>query len=137
MAFWKKKEMEPWDRPEKEEKGNSFQEYVDQWNAVVEREKEAEAAKKKAQEEYENALFESVSSMDCPWCGRGMDKAYIYGQRGVNWQQKLPKWTDWMTSWPLDQSRGYKIAWYCPECQRMALDVKRPYDYKTPGEEER
>ena len=47
MAFWKKSE-DPWDTvPEKKEAVNSFQQYVDQWNATLEREKaEKEAAEK-------------------------------------------------------------------------------------------
>ena len=53
MAFWKKSD-DPWDlREEKEEPQNSFQQYVDQWNAIEEREKAEKEAAEKAEKEAE------------------------------------------------------------------------------------
>ena len=130
MAFWKKSD-DPWDlREEKEEPQNSFQQYVDRWNAIEEREKAEKEAEKKAREDYENAPFLTADAMDCPWCGRGMDRVYIMSSYGVSWHYKKPPAWRW-DAWPLWDNKGasYKSAWYCPECQRMALDMKRPYDY--------
>lgn len=136
MVFWKKSK-DPWDTvPEKKEAVNSFQQYVDQWNATLEREKAEKEAAEKAREDYENAPWSPADAMDCPWCGRAMDKAYVYGRSGVVWQQAPPTGiADIMLgAWPLGRDSdawwGYKRAWYCPDCQRMALDVKKPYEYR-------
>lgn len=136
MAFWKKSD-DPWDRkPEEKTSVNEFQMYVDQWNAREEREKAEQEAEKKAREDYENAPFPVTSAMDCPWCGQAMDRVYLMGSYGVSWHHKKPPAWRW-DAWPLWDNKGasYKSAWYCPECQRMALDVKRPYDYREKRED--
>lgn len=134
MAFWNKRGEDPWDLP-REEPQNSFQEYVDQWNAVIEREKADQEAKKKAREDYENAPFPQAASMDCPWCGQTMDRVYFYGGRYVPalWRQTVGR-NSFGWEVPADTPWGYKSAWYCPKCQRMVMELKRPYDYRKKEE---
>lgn len=67
----------------------------------------------------------------CPWCGGDMVKGYLWGGRGIYWQEKKPGFfssgfsaetVD--VSEPGDFGCQYKIMWHCEACRKMVTDIR-------------
>ncbi|WP_369282914.1 PF20097 family protein [Oscillibacter sp. GMB15532] len=67
----------------------------------------------------------------CPWCGGDMVKGYLWGGRGIYWQEKKPGFfssgfsaetVD--VSEPGDFGCQYKIMWHCEACRKMVTDIQ-------------
>lgn len=132
MPFWKKSE-DPWDvdpekrrRPtvtetsENEQPSPGLLEQVKDWN---------EARKRERQESVPPPI-------PCPWCGGEMETRYLRGGRdGVYWQKGRPGVIFSGAGAERIDTDGtllnhYKVAWYCPDCQKLVLDVP---EYPTEG----
>lgn len=132
MPFWKKSE-DPWDiAPEKRrhppaaedggtgEAAPGLLEELRDWN---EKRKE------------EKARRETLPPMPCPWCGREMEVSCLFGGRdGVYWRaQRTPDKLFFNPDTQKLDTDGpflsrYKLAWYCPDCGKLVLDIRPGQD---------
>ena len=68
----------------------------------------------------------------CPWCGGDMVKGYLWGGRGIYWQEKKPSFFSAgglfsetvNVSEPGDFGCQYKIVWNCAACCKMVTDIR-------------
>ena len=144
MAFWKKKDVDPWDiDPEKRKRSSAvlWEQDVPQTEPLA----QEESAGPKGAEEGRITLEERIRRIVegpqdlpagpaevCPWCGGEMAAVSIYARGGfVCWRKGSPgRWTDddnvlqdpGQSFWDIP-SKG---AWYCEACEKMTLDVKKP-----------
>jgi len=138
MAFWKKSE-DPWDidpekrrrepinafalEPENDETGESFLNEL------------AGMFKKKAAQE-ETPLEPEI----CPWCGKPMERAYLYsGRDKLQLCEEKPSafWGSMMVDTLELCDEGFmvthKSCWQCKACRKVVVDFPEP---EAPVEEE-
>lgn len=130
MAFWKKSE-DPWDiDPEKRRQPTVMETPEDEQASpgLLEQAKGWNEARKRARQES------APPPIPCPWCGGEMGSGYLMGCRGIWWAPGCPgalaKWVSVAAvqgAFRVDTEGGlltpYRTAWYCPDCQKLVLDV--------------
>ena len=130
MAFWNKSE-DPWDmdpskrrpavREEEGEKDPDAGSLLDDLRAWNEERKE-----KKARRQTPPA------PIPCPWCGKEMEVGYLIGGRdAVRLVRERPGALRFFEDPLYIRGDGtfwcdYKIAWTCPKCRKLVLDLPEP-----------
>ncbi len=77
--------------------------------------------------------------MLCPWCGRPMERQYLWGSRGVYLGEKKPGlFSSGLSSEYrdiLDEGNPfgvrYKTMWYCDECKKIAAELPPPPEHHS------
>lgn len=129
MAFWKKSE-DPWDvdldkrRPTvREESAENNPDAVCPADAP-----QAGAEGSQAEENREAP----AAPMRCPWCGGEMEVGYLIGGRdAVRLVRERPGALRLFEDPLYIRGDGtfwcnYKIAWTCPKCRKLVLDLPEP-----------
>ena len=130
MAFWKKSD-DPWDlepdkrRPaageeaaEKEADDGSLLQDLRAWNEARKEEKARRAT--------------PPAPIPCPWCGKEMEVGYLIGGRdAVRLVRQRPGLLRIAEDALYIRGDGtfwcdYKIAWTCPKCRKLVLDLPEP-----------
>ena len=123
MAFWKKSE-DPWDsKPEKKPSVSAPAPEPPTWAQVK----------------------QPPEPMNCPWCGKEMLSGNLYGgtSRGsaspLTWREGAHKsWLERIGTPEQEQYLelgSYEEAWYCPDCQKLVLDVALALKQQRPNYE--
>lgn len=134
MAFWEKKSVDPWDiDPEKQKKERerarekeARQQEREQTPGLLDELKEWNENRKAKKEAEENLPPEK-----CPWCGKDMKRSYLTGGDGrLVLSEKRPHpllGVAMEDGWAYLNDGGainrYKLAWFCPDCRKLVMDV--------------
>ena len=134
MAFWKKSD-DPWDRKPGKQATNWYENENPAEAETPPAERELTPEQQRIRDIIEGPKARPVVPEKCPWCGKEMEAASIYSERG---------WTVWKLGDPaggmFDSAaamvlqedgigfwdRVFKRAWYCRACEKMTLSVKMP-----------
>ena len=148
MAFWKKSD-DPWDiDPEKKKKQaattwweNDTPAEPDPVGAASGRPEEVAPKAQRLGDSIkgffggEKEEEAPVPAEKCPWCGKDMERCWINGGQGIvtwrNWKVRglgLRRPTGWKEISLLDEGDFVprKIAWLCPDCGKMVMEVPLP-----------
>lgn len=138
MPFWKKSE-DPWDiDPEKRRREpiRIFEEGAEDDEAREGFFDELAGIFKKKPVQEENPLEPET----CPWCGRPMERAYLYGGRDKPMLCDEKPSTFWGTAM-VDTvelcDEGFwvthKSCWQCKTCRKVVIDFPEPVQYEAEG----
>ncbi|MPM37567.1 hypothetical protein SDC9_84185 [bioreactor metagenome] len=153
MAFWNRDEESDWEKhqrarekeAEKEEKPPVSDEFKAYFKAVRQGLRAEDGyAQQPGEQDTPLKTFLSRLRRDkpeedegppekCPWCGGDMVKGYLWGGRGIYWQEKKPGFfsssafsADTVNVSETDSffCAGYKIMWHCAACRKMVTDIR-------------
>ena len=133
MPFWKKSE-DPWDiDPEKRKKQPVYS-----YEPEPEPEEAPAEARKWPWQKQEEP--EDVAPETCPWCGKPMERAYLYsGRDKLRLSEEKPSafWGTMMWDTVVFSDDGFwvthKSCWQCKTCRKVVADFPEP---EEPAENE-
>lgn len=139
MAFWKKSD-DPWDRrPQQRDSGTSWYEQdltpETPEEAPAPAEKELTPEQQRIRKIVEGPKAAPAAAEKCPYCGQDMRTIYIWSKGFTKWNFELP--AGWCDDYEILEDIGglfdpaYKQGWYCEECEKMVLNVKKPRPAQT------
>lgn len=135
MAFWKKSD-DPWDRkPERRDSGTIRREQERTVEHDGPAEKELTPEEQRIRNIIEGPKAAPVAPEKCPYCAKDMRVVYIWSKGFTKWNFELP--SGWMDDYEVLEDVGglfdpvYKQGWYCEDCEKMVLDVKKPRPAQT------
>lgn len=132
MPFWRKSD-DPWDVDPARERAKREREPAENLLHALREWSE----KRRSEIRAKKAAEAAVPPEKCPWCGGDMERGVLTGGKGVYWYPgRRPSGVAfWLGGGAVEEAlrvddegtfNGYKTAWYCRTCGRMAFSIQPP-----------